>query len=73
MSDLRAQISGLIFVESDPAQIRHDARDYLESMSQELAELAFKNGWDSLAVIFEMARQEAERIRRASDEHLARP
>jgi len=73
MRELRAQISDLIFNETDAVQIRHGAREYLESMSQEMAELAFKNGWDSLAVIFEMARQEAERIRRASDEHLDRP
>lgn len=66
-------MSSLIFGETDPAKIRHGAREYLESMSQELSELAFKNGWDSLAVLFELARQEAERIRRASDEHPNRP
>jgi hypothetical protein len=56
----------------EAAMLRHGTRDYLEKMSRELSEIAFKNGWDSLAVIFEMARQEAERMRRASDEHLVR-
>jgi hypothetical protein len=61
------------FAADEAVMIRHGTRDYLEKMSQELSDIAFKNGWDSLAVIFEMARQEAERMRRASDEHLMRP
>jgi hypothetical protein len=70
MSELRDRARP--FVIDDAAVLRHGTRDYLEKMSQELSDLAFKNGWDSLAVIFEMARQEAERMRRASDEHLFR-
>jgi hypothetical protein len=70
MSELRERSS--IFGTDDAAKLRHGTRDYLEKMSQELSDIAFKNGWDSLAVIFEMARQEAERIRRACDEHLIR-
>jgi hypothetical protein len=70
MSELRDCTT--VFAVDDAAFLRHGARDYLEKMSQELSDIAFKNGWDSLAVIFEMARQEAERMRRASDEHLIR-
>ncbi|HEY2755013.1 MAG TPA: hypothetical protein VGJ01_04640 [Pseudolabrys sp.] len=69
----RLQDCAPAFVADEAAMLRHGTRDYLEKMSQELSEIAFKNGWDSLAVIFEMARQEAERMRRASDEHLVRP
>lgn len=61
-----------VFSPDDAARLRHGTRDYLEKMSHELSDIAFKNGWDSLAVIFEMARQEAERMRRASDDHLVR-
>ncbi len=46
--------------------------EYLEDMSKQLSILAFKNGLDSLAVLFDMARQEAERLRVLSDEHLGR-
>jgi hypothetical protein len=60
------------FVADEAAMLRHGTRDYLEKMSQELSDIAFKNGWDSLAVIFEMARQEAERMRYASDKRLVR-
>jgi hypothetical protein len=58
---------------TEATKVRHGVREYLESMSEELSELAYKSGMDSLAVIFEMARQEAERIRCASDEHLDQP
>lgn len=44
-------------------------REYLEDMSKQLSILAFKNGLDSLAVLLDMARQEAERLRIQSDEH----
>jgi hypothetical protein len=70
MSELRD--CATVFAVDDATFLRHGTRDYLEKMSQELSDIAFKNGWDSLAVIFEMARQEAERMRRASDEHLIR-
>lgn len=59
-------------VDADPARLHHDIRDYLEAMSEGLSEIAYRNGMDSLAVIFEMARQEAERLRCASDDHLDR-
>jgi hypothetical protein len=72
MNALGAGIPSRAAGEADVARLRHGAREYLECMSQELSEIAFKNGWDSLAVLFEMARQEAERIRRSSDEHLDR-
>lgn len=58
---------------ADVAELRRAACDYLEKMSKELTDLAFKNDFNSLAMIFEMARQEAERIRLSSDEHLDRP
>jgi hypothetical protein len=40
--------------------------------SKELASFAFNNGFDSLAIIFEMARKDTARILQASDEHLSR-
>lgn len=54
----------------DADKVYHAARDYLETMSAELSELAYKNGLDSLAVIFDMAREEAKRLRRDPDEDL---
>lgn len=57
----------------DAARLREVVRDYVENMSKELCKLAMNNGLDSLAVIFDMAREEAARIRVSSDEHLDRP
>ena len=57
----------------DAARLREVVRDYVENMSRELCRLALNNGLDSLAVIFDMAREEAARIRVSSDEHLDRP
>ena len=57
----------------DAARLREVVRDYVENMSRELCKLALNNGLDSLAVIFDMAREEAARIRVSSDEHLDRP
>jgi hypothetical protein len=51
---------------------RYAVCEYIGELSKELAGFAFNNGFDSLAIIFEMARQDAERILRASDEHLSR-
>jgi hypothetical protein len=47
-------------------------RDFIIAMSVELAKLAYQNGFDALAVIFQMAREVAETERSASDEHLRR-
>jgi hypothetical protein len=63
----------LIITDAGQAEIRYAACEYLEGISRDLCELAYKNGFDSLTVIFEMAREEAERLRLASDEHLNRP
>jgi hypothetical protein len=52
--------------------IRYAACEYMGEMSKELANFAFNNGFDSLAIIFEMARKDAARILQASDEHLSR-
>jgi len=51
---------------------RADVRDFIIAMSTELSQLAFKNGFDALAVIFDMAREVVEADRSASDEHLRR-
>jgi hypothetical protein len=63
----------LIYSEADAVKLHQAACAYFEEMSKELSELAYRNGLESLTVIFEMAREEAERIRLASDEHLDRP
>lgn len=52
---------------------REDVRDFIIAMSIELSDLAFKNGFDALAVVFDMAREVAESDRTTSDEHLRRP
>jgi len=46
--------------------------EYLESVSQGLSKMAYVNGLDSLAVLFDMAREDARRIRASSDEHVDR-
>jgi hypothetical protein len=46
--------------------------EYLAGISKDLSRLAYENGLDTLAIIFDMARQDAERILQASDEHLNR-
>ncbi len=51
---------------------RFRACEYLAGLSKEMSTVAFKNGLDSLAIIFELARQDAERILRSSDDHLNR-
>ena len=47
-------------------------REFMRAMSVELSELAYKNGFDALAVIFDMAREAAESEALASDAHLHR-
>jgi hypothetical protein len=49
-----------------------DVRNFIIAMSIELSELAYKNGFDALAVIFDMARGVAESDKAASDDHLRR-
>ena len=56
----------------DNEVIRIHACEYLAGLSKELSAVAFKNGLDSLAIIFELARQDAERILKSSDDHLNR-
>ena len=45
----------------------------MRAMSVELSDLAYKNGFDALAVVFDMAREVAETDVSTSDEHLRRP
>jgi hypothetical protein len=54
-------------------ETRDTIREYLKDMSKELSIVAYNNGMDSLAVLFDMVREEAERLRVRSDEHLERP
>jgi hypothetical protein len=70
---MSALVPSLIFDDVNAEKLQHAACAYLEDMSKQLSDLAYKTRLDSLAMIFEMARQEAERIRLASDEHLERP
>jgi hypothetical protein len=57
---------------SEEADRNDQLRDFMRAMSVELSELAYKNGFDALAVIFDMARQAAESEALASDAHLRR-
>jgi hypothetical protein len=70
---MSALVPGLMLDGADSAKLRHATCEYFEGMSKELSDLAYKNDLDSLAIIFEMARQDARRIRLASDDHLDRP
>jgi hypothetical protein len=62
MTVMYPTVSDLTVDEEGFSQVRDGSREYLESMSRELSILAFKNGWDSLAIIFEMARREAKHL-----------
>jgi hypothetical protein len=55
----------------DAEATRFRTCEYLAEMSKELAQIAFNNDLDTLAIIFDMARQDAERILQTSDEHLS--
>jgi hypothetical protein len=44
----------------DAATQREGVRDFIRAMSAELSVLAHRNGFESLALIFEMARENAE-------------
>jgi hypothetical protein len=63
----------IFYVDDDVERLRHAVCEYLESVSQGLSKMAFVNGLDSLAVLFDMAREDAKRIRAGSDEHVDRP
>ena len=72
MSETRGGPSSLKSLAQDEVLARFRTCEYLSGISKELSKVAFKNGLDTLAIIFEMARQDAERILQASDEHLNR-
>ena len=65
-----SKLASLRALARDAETRRLAACQYLEELSKELAEIAYENGLDTLAIIFEMAREDAERIRQASDKHL---
>jgi hypothetical protein len=58
--------------DADAEKLRHGVCEYLESMSQALCEIAYDNGLDTLAIIFERARADARRIIATSDKHFDR-
>ena len=66
--DKRASIT----LTKDPVQ-NDQLREFMRAMSVELSDLAYKNGFDALAVVFDMAREVAETDVSTSDEHLRRP
>ena len=72
MSEIRGGPSSLKLLARNEELTRFRACEYLAGMSEELSKVAFKNGLDTLAIIFELARKDAERILQASDEHLKR-
>jgi hypothetical protein len=57
----------------EPAKLRHGVCEFLEGISKELCKMAYDNGFDTLAVLFDMAREDAKRIRVNSDDHFDRP
>ena len=57
----------------EPAKLRHGVCEFLEGISKELCKMAYDNGFDTLAALFDMAREDAKRIRVISDDHLDRP
>jgi hypothetical protein len=61
------------YVDEDTERLRHAVCEYLESISEELSKMAYVNGFDTLAVLFDMAREDAKRIRVSSDKHVDRP
>lgn len=72
MSETRRKSSSVELLARDEELARFRTCEYLEGISKDLARLAFENGFDTLAIIFDMARQDAERILKASDKHLNR-
>jgi hypothetical protein len=72
MSETRHSPASVQSLVQDEKLIRFRACEYLAGLSKELSAVAFKNGLDSLAIIFELARQDAERFLNCSDEHLNR-
>lgn len=59
-----------VYVDTSAQKMRHDICEYLERMSKELSDIAYKNKLDTLAIIFEMARKDARRILITSDAHI---
>ncbi len=60
----------------EPAKLRHGVCgvcEFLEGISKELCKMAYDNGFDTLAVLFDMAWEDAKCIRVSSDEHFDRP
>jgi hypothetical protein len=57
----------------EPAKLRHGVCEFLEGISKKLCKMAYDNGFDTLAVLFDMAREDAKRIRVNSDDHFDRP
>lgn len=72
MSETRHSPASVQTLVQDEKLIRFRACELLAGLSKELSAVAFKNGLDSLAIIFELARQDAERFLNSSDEHLNR-
>lgn len=72
MSEMRDRPSSLKSLARDEEPARFHTCEYLAGISKDLSRLAFENGLDTLAIIFDKARQDAERILEASDEHLNR-
>ncbi len=72
MNKAQHGLSSLTTLVREDELTRLRACEYLAGMSKELSTVAFKNGLDSLAIIFELARQDAERLLKSSDEHLHR-
>lgn len=70
MTETNSACTDLTLSEDDSSQLRDGTRKYMEDISRELSVLAFKVGWDSLAVIFEMAGREARRIGRHSQKNV---
>jgi hypothetical protein len=54
----------------DIEELRESVKEYILAMSAELAELSYKNGYDALAVLFDMAREIVEHEESSSDRHL---
>lgn len=70
---MNALLADPMLDDPDAEKLRHDICEYLESMSMALCKIAYENGFDTLTIIFEMARADAKRILVTSDKHFDRP
>ncbi len=59
----------IFYIDDDVERLRYAVCEYLESVSQGLSKMAYVNGFDSLAALFDMAREDAKRIRISSNRH----